>query len=37
VARNRDDIEGAEIEAELQALNDALLGKRDRGRRAFFT
>jgi CPA2 family monovalent cation:H+ antiporter-2 len=37
LARIRDDIEGAEIEAELQALNDALLLKDDRGRKAFFT
>jgi len=31
MARIRDDLEGVEIEAELQALNDALLDKRKGG------
>jgi hypothetical protein len=31
MSRVRDDIEGAEIEAELQALNDALLSEPRRG------
>ncbi|MFL5598578.1 MAG: hypothetical protein ACJ77S_14055, partial [Gemmatimonadaceae bacterium] len=32
LARIRDDIEGAEVEAELQALNDALLAEQKGGR-----
>ncbi|MEA2874622.1 MAG: monovalent cation:H+ antiporter-2, family [Hyphomicrobiales bacterium] len=35
LARIRDDLEGVEIEAELQALNDALLVERTRSRRSF--
>jgi monovalent cation:H+ antiporter-2, CPA2 family len=36
LARMRSDIEGAEIEAELQALNDALLVDHSRDRKTFF-
>jgi K+:H+ antiporter len=36
IARIRSDIEGAEIEAELQALNDALLVDHSRDRKPFF-
>jgi CPA2 family monovalent cation:H+ antiporter-2 len=35
LARIRDDAEGAEIQAELEALNDALLGERRRSPRSF--
>jgi hypothetical protein len=35
LARIRDDLEGVEIEAELQALNDALLVERKRSARSF--
>ena len=35
LARTRDALEGAEIESELQALNDALLVDRRRGAKSF--
>ena len=35
MAKVRDDLEGAEIESELQALNDALLADKQRGPRSF--
>ena len=35
LSRIRDDMEGAEVEAELQALNDALLLDQQKGSRSF--